>query len=181
LIVYRFGWLIWEYEDLGLTERGRMKSNSHAMPALAVFLLLTACSELSSSDVLNSRVSDRMAPAQPCNKTVSVEYLPTGARISMPDSTLFTLGRPDLSPCGQYAMASAVQAMLAPRIVQVVIEPGGDIEAPYNGLAQQRAETLKRTFTNVGFVPFQPPPLVQSTPGPQIGVWGVVLTVPGRT
>ena len=90
----------------------------------------------------------------------------------MPDSALFTIGRPDLSLCRAYAMASAVQAMLDPRIMQVVIEPSGDIDVPYNGLASQRAETLKGMFTNVGFVPFQSAPLVQSKPDLRIGVWG---------
>ena len=90
-------------------------------------------------------------------------------------------GRADLSACGRYAMASAVEAMLDPGIMQVVIEPSGDIEAPYAGLARRRADALKGMFTNAGFDPFQPPVLVQPTSSSPIGVWGVVLTVPSRS
>jgi hypothetical protein len=158
-----------------------MNHQMRALPALVALLLLSACGGPSSTDVLNTRVSRRMAPDLLCNKTVRVEYLPNGARISMPDSALFTVGRADLSACGRYAMASAVEAMLDPGIMQVVIEPSGDIEASYAGLARRRADALKGMFTNAGFDPFQPPVLVQPTSSSPIGVWGVELTVPSRS
>jgi len=156
-----------------------MKTTIRAIPALAAVLLLAACGEPSSPDVLNARVAARMAPDQGCSNGTSIEYLPDGARINLPDSALFTIGRADLSPCGQYAMAGAVEAMLKPGIMLVVIEPGGDVEAPYAGLARQRADTLKAVFAKASFPPYQPPILVQSTPSGsgRIGVWGIVLTV----
>ena len=150
-------------------------------PALAAMLLLASCGVPPSSEVLNSRVARRMAPDQPCNTQASVEYQPSGARISMPDSALFTVGRVELSACGRFAMASVVEAMLDPHIMQVVIEPGGDIQEPYAGLVRQRADALKAMFTNVGFVRFQPPVLVQSRSTSPIGVWGVVLMVGSRS
>jgi hypothetical protein len=158
-----------------------MKAKFAATPALIAVLFLSACGQPSSPDVLNTRVSARMAPDLLCNKSATVEYLPNGARISMPDNALFTIGRPDLSACGRYAMASAVEAMLDPGIMQVVIEPSGDVGAPYAGLARQRADTLQGVFTDVGFDPFQPPVLVQSRPGGPIGVWGIVLTVVNKS
>ncbi len=99
----------------------------------------------------------------------------------MPDSALFTIGRADLSACGRYTMASAVEAMLDPSIMQIVIQPSGDIGAPYAGLARQRATTLQGMFTDAGFVPYQPPVVVQSNAAGPIGVWGVVLTVAGKS
>jgi hypothetical protein len=160
-----------------------MKPIVRAMPVLAALLLLAACGEPSSPDVLNARVTEQMAPDQPCNKPASIEYLPDGARISMPESALFTVGRADFSACGRYAMASAVEAMLDPGIMQVIIEPSGDIEAPYAGLARQRAGTLRGLFIKTGFVPYQPQPivLVQSRSPTPIGVWGIVLLVAGRS
>ena len=87
-----------------------MKAAIHGVTMLAA-LLLAACSEPPPVQVLNSRVSARMSPVQPCNRPASVEYLPNGARISIPDTALFTVGRTDLSPCGEYAVASAVVAV----------------------------------------------------------------------
>lgn len=144
--------------------------------ALTVLLLLAGCVEPASHDVLNARVAARMTPGVPCNAQVSVQNLPNGSRVSMPDSALFTIGRPDLSECGQYAIASTVEAMLDPSIMQVTIEPGGDLQAPYAGLVRQRADTLNQVFAKASFVPYQPPIPVQTMPSGPIGTWGVVLT-----
>jgi hypothetical protein len=168
-----------EYEEC--PARDALKSIARAMPALAALLLLAACGEPSSSSVLDTRVAARMAPAQPCNAQARVEYLPNGARISMPDSALFTIGRPELSTCGQYAMASAVEAMLDPSIMQVVIEPGGDLDAPYAGLVRQRVGALKGIFAKASFPPYQPPIPVQTKDVGPGGTWGVVLMVAGNS
>jgi|ERR1700722_926016 hypothetical protein len=161
--------------------RYALKSVVPATAALAALLLLAACGEPASPDVLNARVTARMAPDQPCNRQASVQYLPDGARISMPDSALFTIGRADLSACGQYAMSSAIEAMLDPGIMQVVIEPGGDIDAPYARLVRQRADTLNGVFTKASFPPYQPVVPVQTKAAGQAGIWGIVLTVVNRS
>jgi hypothetical protein len=155
-----------------------MDANSLATAALASLLLLAACgSEPSSPDVLKARVTERMAPKQECDSKANVQYLDDGARITMPDSALFTLGRSDISACGQYAMASAIEAMLSSAIMRVEIEPGGNIEAPYAGLVNERVEALETMFAKSVFVPYQAPVLVQSRAAGPAGVWGVVLTV----
>ena len=136
-----------------------MKAAIHGVTMLAA-LLLAACSEPPPVQVLNSRVSARMSPVQPCNRPASVEYLPNGARISIPDTALFTVGRTDLSPCGEYAVASAVEAMLDPRIMQIVIEPGGDINAPDAFLPRERVGSLRALLSNPAFVPAPSPVLV---------------------
>ena len=74
-------------------------------------------------------------------------------------------------------MASAIEAMLGSAIMQVEIEPGGNIEAPYAGLVSQRADALKTMFAKSVFVPYQPPLFVQSRSAGPAGVWGVVLAV----
>ena len=158
-----------------------LKAAIRPMVATTTLLLLTACSEPSSSDDLNARVGAHMTPNQPCNAKASVQYLPDGARISMPDSALFTIGRADLSACGQYAMSGAIEAMLDPGIMQVVIEPGGDLEAPYANLVRRRADTLTEVFTKASFVPYQPPVPVQTKAVGQTGIWGVVLTVANKS
>ena len=168
-----------EYQDM--LAGNALKAIVRATPVLAALLLLTACGEPSSSDTLHARVARRSIPDQQCNMKASVQYLPDGARISMPDSALFTIGRAELSACGQYAMSSAVEAMLDPGIMQVVIEPGGNLEAPYAGLVRQRADTLTAVFTKASFVPYQPPVPVQTKSVGQTGIWGVVLTVANKS
>jgi hypothetical protein len=151
-----------------------MKSNILAAPMLGTLLVLVACGEPPSGDILRARIADRMASNQVCNRA-SVEYFPNGARISLPDSALFIIGRAELNPCGQYEVASIIETMLNTGNMQITIEPTGDIEAPYYGLARQRAEILKELFSNVAFVPFHPPVLVQ-VKSTGSGVWGIVLT-----
>jgi hypothetical protein len=155
-----------------------MKAAIHGVTMLAA-LLLAACSEPPPVQVLNSRVSARMSPVQPCNRPASAEYLPNGARISIPDTALFTVGRTDLSPCGEYAVASAVEAMLDPRIMQIVIEPGGDINAPDAFLPRERVGSLRALLLNPAFVPAPSPVLVQPAATPS-RVWGIVLIIPGN-
>lgn len=153
-----------------------MKTNILALPVLGSLMVLTACGEPASPDVLKNRVAQHMASDQACNNSASVEYLPNGARVSFPESVLFTIGRADLNPCGQSAMANVIEAMLNPGIMQVVIEPSADIEASYYGLARQRTETLKAMISKAAFVPYEPPVLVQVSSTGSAGVWGVVLT-----
>ncbi len=155
-----------------------MKAAIHGI-AMLTALLLAACSEPPVVQVLNSRVTASMSPVQPCNRPASVEYLPNGARISIPDTALFTVGRTDLSPCGQYAVASAVEAMLDPRIMQVVIEPGGDINAPDAFLPRERIGSLRALLSNPGFVPTPAPVLVQPAATPS-RVWGILLTIASK-
>jgi len=167
-----------EYQDTRASNA--LKAIIRAAPVLTALLLLTACGEPSSSAMLHARVSARMASDQTCNSKASIQYLPDGARISMPDSALFTIGRAELSACGQYAMSDAIEAMLDPGIMQVVIEPGGDLEAPYAGLVRRRADALTAVFTRASFVPYQPPVPVQTKAAGQASIWGVVLTVANK-
>lgn len=153
-----------------------MKAIILAMPVLGALLALTACGEPLSTDVLKARVADHMASDPVCNKRANVEDLPDGARVSLPDNALFIVGRAELNPCGQYAMASVIEAMLNTDIMQVVIEPTGDIDAPYYGLARQRAEVLQGMISKVAFVPFHRPiPIQMKSTGS--AAWGIVLTV----
>lgn len=149
----------------------------HVALALVAPLCVAACTE-PSAQMLQRRAAASMDPAQTCNQTASVQYLPDGARIEAPDTSLFTIGRTDLSACGQYILSGVVQAMLDPRIMQVVVEPGGDINAPDAFLPRERAVTVQAFLSNVGFVAGQPPVLVQAAVIPARS-WGIVLTVVG--
>jgi hypothetical protein len=66
--------------------------------------------------------------------------------------------------------------MLDPRIMQVVVEPGADINAPDAFLPRERANNVKASLSNAGFVSGQPPVLVQPASVPSPGIWGIVLS-----
>jgi hypothetical protein len=153
-----------------------MKASAFVVPTFAALLLLGACSEPSSTQVLQTRVTTIRSPAQTCNRLESIEYMPDGVRVRLADTSLFVIGRADLSDCGRYALGSVVEAMLNPRIMQVVVEPGGDINAPEALLVRQRATTVQAFLTNAGFTGTQPPVLVQPS-GDMSRNWGVVLAV----
>ena len=124
---------------------------------------------------MQSRVTTSLTPGNTCNSQASVEYLPNGARVRLPD-TLFLAARSDLTGCGQFAMASVTQAMLDPAIMQVIVETD-DSGAPGSMLSLRRAETVRALLTNVGFAPAQPPVLVQPSAVPTQGGLGIVLQV----
>jgi hypothetical protein len=153
-----------------------MKATAPVVPTLAALLLLGACSEPSNTQVLQARATAIRIPSDACNPLQSIDYLPNGVRIRLTDTGLFVIGRPDLSDCGRLALSDVVEAMLNPRIMQVVVEPGGDINMPEALLLRERAATVQAFLTNAGFTGTQPPVLVQPAVDPSRN-WGIVLAV----
>ncbi len=137
-------------------------------------ILLAAC-EPSSTQMLSSRVAASLNPSVPCERPASVEYLPNGTRVRIPETLLFVSARTDLTECGQYILASVTQAMLEPSIMQVVIEPATSASF----LSLQRADTVKRMLSNVAFSRTQPAVLVQPAITTSQDVLGIVLAVSG--
>jgi hypothetical protein len=74
-------------------------------------------------------------------------------------------------------MASVVEAMLDPRIMQVVVEPAGDVNAPNAFLPRERAATVGAFVANAGFAGTQPRVVVQPASAAPPGNWGIVLAV----
>jgi hypothetical protein len=155
-----------------------MTDRTYLLPVIAIVLVLGACSK-PSTQVLADRVAASLTPAEPCNRDASIENLPNGTRVRLPEASLFVNGKADLTACGQYALASVTQAMLAPPIMQVVIEPDADMNAPGSYVSAQRADTVRKMLSNVGFIFTQPPVLVQPPAVPSPGTLGIVLTVLG--
>jgi len=156
-----------------------MTTGAHLLPVLATLLTLGACAEPSSTQTLSDRLTASLTPGEPCNRQASIEYLPNGTRIRLPEAALFVRGKPDLSECGHFALASVTQAMLAPPIMQVVIEPEADVNDPVSSLSLQRAETVRKSLSYVGFIFTQPPVLIQPVTTSTPSSFGIVLTVLG--
>jgi hypothetical protein len=156
-----------------------MTTGIHYLPALATLLALGACSEPSSTQMLANRVTASLSPTNPCNGMASIEYLPNGTRIRLQEASLFVDSRTDLTACGQYALASVIQAMLAPPIMQVVIEPEADVNVPGSSISLRRADIVKTLMSNAGFVFTQPPVLIQPAAAQPPGTLGIMLAVSG--
>ncbi len=156
-----------------------MTTRIYFLPALATLLALGACSEPSSTQMLADRVTFSLSPTNQCNRMASIEYLPNGTRIRLPEASLFVDRRTDLTACGQYALASVIQAMLAPRIMQVVIEPEADADVPGSSVSLRRADTVKTLMSNAGFIFTQPPVLIQPATAQPPGTLGIVLAISG--
>jgi hypothetical protein len=156
-----------------------MTTGTHFLPALATLLALGACSEPSSTQTLADRVAASLTPAELCNRQASIESLPNGTRIWLPEASVFVNRKTDLTKCGQYVLASVTQAMLAPPIMQVVIEPSADENAQVPSLSLQRADAVRKLMSNVGFIFTQPPVLVQPATTASPGNLGIELTVLG--
>ena len=156
-----------------------MSNFGRIAPALVIAVTLGACTEPSDTALLASRVTARLDPAEPCNRLASIEYLPNGTRIRLTEATVFVSGRTDLTACGEYALASVAEAMLDPRVMQVVIEPEPGAGGPGSTLSAQRAETAKGLLSLAGFFPTPTPVVVQPAPVPAQGAMGIVLAVAG--
>jgi hypothetical protein len=154
-----------------------MALRTQVMPALVILVALAACSNPPSTQTLSSRVAASLTPAEPCNRPAGIEYLPTGTRIQFPESSLFVSGQTDLTGCGEYALASVTEAMLDPRIMQVVIEPEADLNTPGSSLSLRRADKVKKLFSILGSAATQPPVLVQPASAQSSGSFGIVLSV----
>ncbi len=143
-----------------------MKASAFVIPTLAALLLLGACSEPSNTQVIQNRATAIRIPSQTCNPMQVIEYLPDGVRIRLADTGLIYIGRPDLSDCGRLALGIVVVAMLNPRLMQVLVEPGGVINMRVAFLLRERAASVQALFTIVGFTGTQPPVLVQPAMDP---------------
>jgi hypothetical protein len=147
------------------------------MAAAGILLSMAGCSEPSSSTMLQMRAESSLGSAQPCQGTVRTENLPNGVRVLVPESALFLVGQTAISACGQYLLVGIVEAMLDPRIMQIVVEPSADINAPDAYVARERTGVLRQRLSNAGFVPGQPPVAVQPNPASSTHTWGVALEV----
>ena len=69
-----------------------MTTGIYVLPALATLLALGACSEPSSTQKLADRVTASLSAADQCDRMASIEYLPNGTRIRLPEASLFVDG-----------------------------------------------------------------------------------------
>ena len=107
----------------------------------SLVLLCAACASHSGriAGDLDSRLNMRLA-AEIASGQATVQRLPDGARVTLADGTVFSVSGVTLDDKGRYTVASVIQALLAPSLLQIEIA-GSSAASPGVQDAQARAVT----------------------------------------
>jgi hypothetical protein len=144
------------------------------VPALSV----AACAGHGDRRVTNldQRMQVLLAPDIAAGR-VGLEPLPDGSRVTLPQQSLFPVGRAELGDNGRFLLASVIQGLIDPGILHIEIAeaPGTPV-----GLQTAQAQAVSQFFVDYGLGPsLQPaappqdlPPGAAAMPPP-----GVVITV----
>jgi hypothetical protein len=152
-----------------------------ACVCVAPLLLLLGCaserSPLDISDRLQAELSPELA-----NGSVTLEQLPDGARVTLPDQTLFRTGGAELDAKGRYILTGLVEALLAPPLLQVEVAGPAGTPTP---LQQARVRAVTQFLQgiqvapNLLFTELQEGPPTAGDVAPQVTT--VTVTRPARS
>jgi hypothetical protein len=120
-------------------------------------LFVVACTSGNNSVAnLGQRMQVLLAPDIAAGR-VGLEQLPDGARVTIPEQSLFPPGRSELDDRGRFLLASVIQGLLDPGILRVdVAEP-----APSPAYLQgPRAGAVRQFFVDYGLGPTLQPAAV---------------------
>jgi len=120
-------------------------------------LFVVACTSGNNSVAnLGQRMQVLLAPDIAAGR-VGLEQLPDGARVTIPEQSLFPPGRGELDDRGRFLLASVIQGLLDPGILRVdVAEPAPSpayLQAP-------RAGAVRQFFVDYGLGPTLQPAAV---------------------
>jgi hypothetical protein len=113
-------------------------------------LFVVACTTGNNSAVnLGQRMQVLLAPDITAGRA-GLEQLPDGARVTLPERSLFPLGKGELDDRGRFLLASVIQGLLDPGILRIdVAEP-----APSPAYLQgSRASAVRQYFVDYGLGP----------------------------
>jgi outer membrane protein OmpA-like peptidoglycan-associated protein len=116
---------------------------------VAPLVLLPGCAAQYPAQDLGDRLQSELAP-QLSNGSAMLERLPDGARVTFPDQTLFPTGSAELDAKGQFVLASLVEALLAPALLQVDIAGPAATPAP---VQQARAVAVTQFLHGIQVAP----------------------------
>lgn len=126
-----------------------MARSRRSTPAVsfALVLLVGGCANENSPQNLGNRLQAELRP-ELANGSATLERLPDGARVTLPDQTLFPAGGAELDARGRFVLASLVEALLAPALLEVDIAGS----AP-TSLQQAKAGTVARFLRDIQVAP----------------------------
>jgi hypothetical protein len=137
-------------------------------------LLASACSSAPGPDriaaELTQRLNLQLAP-EIASGQAGVQRLPDGARVTLADGTAFAPGGVTLDERGRSTVASVIEALLAPRLLQVDVSGSA---AATGSIQDQQARAVTSYFEEFGIVATPLSPLPQELPP---GVGAPVLTI----
>jgi hypothetical protein len=117
-----------------------------ATAPLALLLVLAGCAGGRVPRELSQRLQWELGP-ELANGGATLERLPDGARVTLADQTLFPADRAVLDTRGRYVLASLVQGLLAPDLLQV------DVTGPAEFLPQARAAAVAEFLRDTQVAP----------------------------
>lgn len=116
---------------------------------VAQLVLLLGCASERSPQDLGDRLQVELSP-ELASGSVTLERLPDGARVTLPDQTLFPTGGAELNAKGRDILSSLVEALLAPPLLQV--EVAGPAGAPMQ-LQQARVRAVTEFLQGIQVAP----------------------------
>jgi flagellar motor protein MotB len=136
-----------------------MRFQAGRLVALFVPILsVVACTSSGNNSAANlgQRMQVLLAPDIAAGR-VGLEQLPDGARVTLPEQSLFPPGRGELDDRGRFLLASVIQGLLDPGILRIdVAEP-----APSPAYLQgPRASAVRQYFVDYGLGPTLQPAAV---------------------
>ncbi len=140
-------------------------------------LFVVACSSGNNSAAnLGQRMQVLLAPDIAAGRA-GLEQLPDGARVTLPQQSLFPIGRSQLDDKGRFILASVIQGLLDPGILRIDIaeSPGTPV-----GLQTAQAQAVTQYFVDYGLGPsLQPSAPQQDVPPGSVGTPppGLIITV----
>jgi hypothetical protein len=118
--------------------------------AFGAALLLAGCGMQGETvRQLNARMQVGLAP-QVAKQQASVQRLQDGTRVSLAEDSLFMPGSAVLSAQGQYVIASVIQGLMAPAVMEIEVTPPA---ATSPGLQQARVAAIRQFFTDYALGP----------------------------
>jgi hypothetical protein len=112
------------------------------LPLLCLPPLLGACCGPNNASLLNRRLQAQLT-LETANGRAVVQPLPSGAQVTLTDQTLFPNGGAQLDARGRYVLASLIEGLLDPNILQISLASSS---ATPPALQQARGQAVRRFF-----------------------------------
>jgi hypothetical protein len=128
-------------------------------------LLVGACASSGihrSAQDLGQRLQTQLAPDIAAGQA-TLEPLPDGARVTLTEPSLFPSGGTELDDKGRFVLASVIEGLLEPRILQIQLA-----ESPATSVGSQaaRVRAVTQYFEDYGLGPALRPPVPQEEAAP---------------
>ena len=146
------------------------------LPLLCLPPLLAACAcGPNNASLLGNRLQTQLT-AEIANGRAAVQPLPNGAQVTLTDQSLFPNGGAQLDARGRYVLASFIEGLLDPNILQIGLASS---PATPPALQQARVQAVRQFFEEYFLGPFLQPPGSPPVAAASGGTTITVTIVPG--